>query len=60
VLVAVGQHGVGLALVLAGAGSMVAAGLVLLVSSPDKARAALVQLVPPALGVVVLVVGLLA
>lgn len=60
VLVAAGQHGVGLALVLAGAGSMVAAGLVLLVSSPDKARAALVQLVPPALGVLVLVVGLLA
>ena len=60
VLVAVGQHGVGLALVLAGAGSMAGAGLVLLVSSPDKARAALVQLVPPALGVLVLVVGLLA
>ncbi|MCG2803750.1 MAG: DUF1304 domain-containing protein [Cellulomonas sp.] len=59
VLVAVGQRGVGVALVLAGAGSMVAAGLVLLISAPAKARAALVQLVPPALGVIALVVGLL-
>ncbi|GAA3796441.1 DUF1304 domain-containing protein [Cellulomonas soli] len=59
VLVAVGQQGVGAALVLAGAGSMVAAGLVLLVSSPGKARAALVQLTAPALGVALLVVGLL-
>lgn len=60
VLVAAGERAVGATLVLAGAGSMVAAGLVLLVSSPSKARAALVQLVPPALGVVLLVVGLLA
>jgi putative membrane protein len=37
---------------------MVAAGLVLLVSSPSKARAALVQLVPPALGVLGVVLGL--
>ena len=46
-------------LVLAGAGSMVAAGLVLLVSSPDKARAALTQLTLPALGVVAVLLGLL-
>jgi putative membrane protein len=59
-LVAVGQQAVGAALVLAGAGSMVAAGLVLLVSAPAKARAALIQLVPPALGVLALVIGLLA
>ncbi|MGN8244905.1 DUF1304 domain-containing protein [Cellulomonas soli] len=60
VLVTVGQQAVGLTLVLAGAGSMVAAGLVLITSSPSKARAALVQLVPPALGVAALVVALLA
>ncbi|MCG2799394.1 MAG: DUF1304 domain-containing protein [Cellulomonas sp.] len=59
VLIALGQQGVGAALVLAGAGSMVAAGLVLLLSAPAKARAALIQLVPPALGVIALVVGLL-
>lgn len=55
-----GQSAVGATLVLAGAGSMVAAGLVLLLSSPSKARAALVQLVPPLLGVVGVVVGLVA
>jgi putative membrane protein len=55
-----GQPTVGATLVLAGAGSMVAAGLVLLLSSPSKARAALVQLVPPLLGVVGVVVGLVA
>ncbi|MEU3014459.1 DUF1304 domain-containing protein [Nocardia asteroides] len=50
-----GDTGIGLALVLAGAGSMVAAGVVLLVSSPDKARAALIQLVPPLIGCAALV-----
>ncbi|WP_449386407.1 DUF1304 domain-containing protein [Cellulomonas soli] len=60
VLVATGQQAVGAALVIAGAGSMVAAGLVLILSSPSKARAALTQLVPPALGVAALVIGLLA
>jgi putative membrane protein len=53
-----GETEVGATLVFTGAGSMVAAGLVLLLSSPDKARAALVQLVPPLLGVVALAVGL--
>ncbi|HEY0117669.1 MAG TPA: DUF1304 domain-containing protein [Cellulomonas sp.] len=58
VLAAVGHTGVGAALVLAGAGSMTAAGIVLLVSAPSKAAAALKQLVPPLLAVVALVVGL--
>ncbi|MCB2174953.1 MAG: DUF1304 domain-containing protein [Actinomycetales bacterium] len=60
VLLAGGRTAVGATLVLAGAGSMVAAGLVLLLSSPAKARAALVQLTPPLLGVVALVIGLVA
>ncbi|WP_043657438.1 MULTISPECIES: DUF1304 domain-containing protein [Cellulosimicrobium] len=58
VLYAVDRQDVGLTLVVAGAGSMVAAGLVLILSSPSKARAALVQLVPPALGVLAIVLGL--
>ncbi|MFC4338011.1 DUF1304 domain-containing protein [Salininema proteolyticum] len=49
---------VGATLVFAGAGSMAAAGSVLLFSSPDKASAALKQLVPPLLGVVLLAVAL--
>lgn len=60
VLYAADRRDVGLTLVVAGAGSMAAAGVVLLVSSPSKARAALVQLVPPALGVLAVVVGLTA
>lgn len=59
VVLAAGATAVGATLVLTGAGSMVAAGVVLLLSSPSKARAALVQLTPPLLGVVALVVGLL-
>ena len=54
---AAGQHTIGLTLVLTGAGSMVAASLVLLLSSPDKAGAALKQGVAPALGVLALVLG---
>ena len=38
-----GHRGVGAALIFAGVGSMAAAALVLLVSAPDKARAALTQ-----------------
>ena len=49
---------VGATLVFCGAGSMVAAGLVLLLSSPDKARAALTQLAFPAVGVVMLAIAL--
>ncbi len=60
VVFAAGASEVGATLVFVGAGSMVAAGLVLLLSSPSKARAALVQLVPPLLGVVALAIGLLA
>ena len=59
VLVAVDQRDAGVALVLAGAGSMAAAAAVLLLTSPDKRGAALKQGVLPLVGVVVLVVGLL-
>ena len=60
VLSATGRAGPGAALVFAGTGSMVAAGTVLLVSSPSKASAALTQLLPPLLAVVALWVGLAA
>jgi putative membrane protein len=50
---------VGATLVFAGAGSMIGAGLVLLLSSRDLARAALAQLVPPLLAVILLAIGLL-
>lgn len=50
---------VGATMVFCGAGSMAAAGVVLLVSSPDKARAALTQLTPPLLGVAALTIALL-
>jgi putative membrane protein len=59
VLHAAGQHAVAATLVLTGAGSMVAASLVLLLSSPDKAGAAIKQGALPAVGVAPLVVGLL-
>lgn len=55
---AAGHPAVGAALVLAGCGSMLAAGLVLLISSPDKAGAALVQLALPLVAVVLAVVWL--
>lgn len=58
VLTATARVGAGAALVFAGTGSMVAAGTVLLVSSPTKAASALKQLVPPLLAVVALWVGL--
>jgi putative membrane protein len=58
VLFATGNTVAGIALLFTGAGSMVLAGLVLIISSPDKARPALVQLVPPALGLIALVIGL--
>ncbi|WP_182380199.1 DUF1304 domain-containing protein [Nocardioides sp. WS12] len=56
-LIAADHDDVGAALVFTGAGSMVAAGLVLLLSSPDKARAALTQLTFPAIAVVLLAVS---
>jgi putative membrane protein len=60
VVVATGSTGVGAALVLAGTGSMLLAALVLVLSSPAKARAAAVQGVLPLLTVVATVIGLLA
>jgi putative membrane protein len=52
------HYGVGLALIFAGTGSMLAAALVLLLSSPDKARAAITQGILPLIAVVLLGVGL--
>ena len=49
---------VGAALVFAGVGSMLAAAVVLLASSPDKARSAVVQGAFPVLAVVLLAIGL--
>jgi putative membrane protein len=56
---ATGRTGVGAALVFAGVGSMVAAAAVLLLSSPDKARAAITQGTFPLIAVVLLAIGLL-
>ena len=53
-LFALGHPLVGATLVLAGTGSMVAAGLVLALSSPAKRRAALVQAGPPLLAILLL------
>lgn len=58
VAIALGHRGVGAALIFAGVGSMAAAALVLVVSSPDKARAALIQGTFPAMAIVLLVLGL--
>lgn len=58
--VAADETSIGAALLFAGAGSMVLAGLVLLVSSPSKARAALVQLSVPAVALVTLGIALAA
>jgi putative membrane protein len=58
-LIAAGVPAAGYALVVAAAGSMIGAGLVLIGSSPNLLRAALVQALPPALGLVALAVGVL-
>ncbi|QSE92553.1 DUF1304 domain-containing protein [Rhodococcus pseudokoreensis] len=58
VAVAIGATAVGSALVFAGAGSMLLAALVLLLSSPDKARAAITQGTLPLLAVLLLALGL--
>jgi putative membrane protein len=58
VAVATGRTAVGSALVFAGVGSMALAAVVLLLSSPDKARAAITQGTFPVLAVVLLAVGL--
>lgn len=53
-----GRDDVGAALVLAGVGSMLAAALVLFVSSPDKRGAAVKQGALPLVAVVLLTIGL--
>src|SRR5215475_10028064 len=58
VFVVTGCKAVGLALIFAGVGSMLAAALVLLLSSPDKARAAITQGAFPLIAVVLLGIGL--
>ena len=58
--VAMGHDAVGGALVFAGVGSMAAAAIVLLVSSPDKARAALTQGTFPVIAIVLLVLSLIS
>ena len=55
--VAMGHGAVGAALVFAGVGSMAAAAVVLLLSSPDKARAAVTQGTFPLIAIVLLVLG---
>lgn len=56
VVAAAGHHGIGVALILAGCGSMLAAGLVLLISSPSMARAAITQLAFPLIAVILAVI----
>ncbi|MFT4234861.1 MAG: DUF1304 domain-containing protein [Microbacterium sp.] len=58
VLVAAGQDGPGFALVFVGTGSMLAAALVLLRSSPAKAKSAITQGVTPLLAVILLITAL--
>jgi putative membrane protein len=58
--VGMGYNAVGSALVFAGAGSMAAAAIVLLLSSPDKARAALTQGTFPVIAIVLLALGLIS
>lgn len=60
VALATGAVAVGAALVFTGTGSMVAAALVLLLSSPGKRRAALTQMTPGLLAVLALAIGLIA
>lgn len=58
VLAATGPSTAGYALVFAGTGSMLAAAVVLLTKSPDKARAAVIQGVLPLAAVALLALGL--
>jgi putative membrane protein len=58
-MVVLGHRSVGAALVFAGVGSMLAAALVLVGSSPDKARAAVTQGTFPLIAVVLLALGLI-
>jgi putative membrane protein len=54
-----GHNAIGATLIFAGAGSMAAAAVVLVASSPEKARAALTQGTLPAIAVLLLAVALL-
>jgi len=54
----IGDNYVGLALIFAGTGSMLAAALVLLLSSPEKTRAAITQGILPLIAIVLLGIGL--
>ncbi len=58
IVVFTGHRAVGVALVFAGVGSMLAASVVLLSSSPDKARAAVTQGTFPLIAIVLLAIGL--
>jgi putative membrane protein len=58
IAIVMGHKQIGAALVLAGVGSMLAAAVVLLAASPDKARAAVTQGVFPLIAVVLLVIAL--
>lgn len=57
--VMLGHRSAGAALIFAGVGSMLAAAVVLLVSSPDKARAAVTQGTLPLIGIAALAAALL-
>ncbi|SOX53383.1 DUF1304 domain-containing protein [Mycobacterium ahvazicum] len=56
--IAIGHRTAGAALVFAGIGSMAAAAVVLVVSAPDKARAAVTQGIFPVIAIVLLILGL--
>ena len=58
--VAMGHKAIGATLIFAGVGSMAAAAVVLLLSAPEKARAAMTQGTFPAIAIVLLVLGLTA
>jgi putative membrane protein len=58
VAICIGHKAVGAALVFTGVGSMLAAAVVLLASSPDKARAAVTQGVFPLIAISLLVLAL--
>ena len=60
VAICLGHTAIGAALVFAGVGSMLAAGVVLLASSPDKVRAAVTQGAFPLIAVVLLALALAA
>ena len=58
--VALGHNAIGAALVFASVGSMASAAVVLLASSPDKARAAVTQGTFPVIAIVLLALGLIS